>query len=557
VIVDDLLMSIYVVDDNEANRRLLELILGAAGFANIRLFADGVTAVKAIEAGQPDIILLDLHMPGLDGFGVLATVSRMIAPNDFLPVLVLTADVDRDSRTRALAGGATDFLTKPFDAEEVVLRVRNQLRTRRLHRELVGRNARLEGEVESTALALSELAGEWAAVAASLSRLTAEATAEETAAAICVELSRLPDLDGVMLLAFGAAGTTIPLGLAMPGDVALAVNVALPEGRSQGLRSRVADGPWVGPWVAVSSDSVDGSPPRGTDFVGAAYVPLVANGKALGLLAAASVAPDALVRLTRRLPALEAFAALASALLAPGINERQQDDMLRAELNSIIASRAFTIAFQPIVDLQGGTVVGFEALSRFADGTRPDRRFADAEAVGLGIELQSATIAAAVLAAGALRADAFVSLNVSPNLVLAGDRLPTLLAGAQVPIVLEITEHMPVADYALLRAALDSLGPSVRFAIDDAGAGYSSFRHIVELRPDFVKLDIALVRSIEDDPARQAFVAGMVYFVLRTGCTLIAEGIETAAERDVLEALAVDLGQGYLFGRPEPIAATA
>jgi EAL domain-containing protein (putative c-di-GMP-specific phosphodiesterase class I) len=290
--------------------------------------------------------------------------------------------------------------------------------------------------------------------------------------------------------------------------------------------------------------------------VGAAYVPLVAHGKPLGLLAAASASADALARLTRRLPALEAFAALASALLAPGISERQQDDILRAELNAIIASGAFTIAFQPIVDLQGGTVVGFEALSRFADGTRPDRRFADAEAVGLGIELQTATLAAAISAASGLPGDAFVSLNVSPNLVLAGDRLARLLDGAPVPIVLEITEHMPVADYGQLRAALDSLGPVVRFAIDDAGAGYSSFRHIVELRPDFVKLDIALVRSIEDDPARQAFVAGMVYFVLRTGCTLIAEGIETAAERDTLQGLAVDLGQGYLFGRPEPIAAT-
>jgi EAL domain-containing protein (putative c-di-GMP-specific phosphodiesterase class I)/DNA-binding response OmpR family regulator len=553
---DDSFTSIYVVDDNEANRRLLELILTAAGYANVRLIANGVTALRDIEASQPDIVLLDLHMPGLDGFRVLAALAKIIAPDDFLPVLILTADFDRDARTRALLGGATDFLTKPFDAEEVILRVRNHLRTRRLHRELRGRNAILEGEVRSTARALSELAGEWAAVSASLGRLTAEATAEATASAICAELAGLPDLDGVVLLAFGAAGTTIPLGVAMPGDVGLAVNVALPDGRSQGLRSRVADGPWVGPWVVGANDSGHDRPPR-DGYVAAAYVPLAAHGQALGLLAAASEAPDALTRLTRRLPALEAFASLASALLAPGINERQQDDTLRAELNSIIAAGAYSVVFQPIVDLQRGTVAGFEALTRFADGTRPDRRFADADAVGLGIELETATLAAAVAAAGGLPSGAFVSLNVSPNLVLAGDCLARLLDGASVPIVLEITEHMPVSDYALFRTALDSLGSSVRFAIDDAGAGHSSFRHIVELRPDFVKLDIGLVRSIEDDPARQAFVAGMVYFVLRTGCTLIAEGIETAAERDVLEALGVDLGQGFLFGRPESISVSS
>ena len=133
---DYLLMSIYVVDDNEANRRLLELLLATVGFANIRLFADGATALEAIRADRPDIILLDLHMPGLDGFDVLATLARMIPREDFLPVLVLTADVDRDTRSRALAGGATDFLNKPFDGEEVVLRVRNHLRTRRLHHAL-------------------------------------------------------------------------------------------------------------------------------------------------------------------------------------------------------------------------------------------------------------------------------------------------------------------------------------------------------------------------------------------------------------------------------------
>ena len=98
--------------------------------------------------------------------------------------------------------------------------------------------------MKSTARALSELAGEWAAVAASLGRLTAEATAEATASAICAELARLPDLDGVVLLAFGAAGTTIPLGVAMPGDVGLAVNVALPDGRSDRRR---LDHPGVNP----------------------------------------------------------------------------------------------------------------------------------------------------------------------------------------------------------------------------------------------------------------------------------------------------------------------
>ena len=101
---------------------------------------------------------------------------------------------------------------------------------------------------------------------------------------------------------------------------------------------------------------------------------------------------------------------------------------------------------------------------------------------------------------------------------------------------------------------MHALGPGVRFAIDDAGAGFASFRHIVELKPQLVKLNVDLVRAIDRDDARQAFVAGLVYFALKTRCSLVAEGIETVAERDALRSIGVGLGQGYLLGRPAPVA---
>lgn len=111
-----------------------------------------------------------------------------------------------------------------------------------------------------------------------------------------------------------------------------------------------------------------------------------------------------------------------------------------------------------------------------------------------------------------------------------------------------------VADYTPLRAAIDSLG-TVQIAVDDAGAGYASLRHILELRPAFAKLDISLVRGTDSDELRQAMAAGMQYYALRTGCRLVAEGVETVEEANTLRALGVDLGQGYLFGRPERLSA--
>jgi EAL domain-containing protein (putative c-di-GMP-specific phosphodiesterase class I) len=192
--------------------------------------------------------------------------------------------------------------------------------------------------------------------------------------------------------------------------------------------------------------------------------------------------------------------------------------------------------------------VGYEALTRFEDGRSPDVVFAEAEAVGLGLDLETATLERTFEAVEGLAFGAILSVNVSPELIVSG-RLASLLPSWRERLVLEVTEHVAIDDYPAMRAAIDALRP-VSLAIDDAGAGFASLRHIIELEPDFVKLDISLVRGIDADPARQGLVAGMAYFATRTDRTLIAEGIETTEERDALRALGVVLGQGYLLGRP-------
>ena len=147
----------------------------------------------------------------------------------------------------------------------------------------------------------------------------------------------------------------------------------------------------------------------------------------------------------------------------------------------------------------------------------------------------------------------WVSLNVSPALATAIVPLISALERADREIVLEITEHVEIADYRQLLAALELVRGKVRLAVDDAGAGYAGLRHILELRPQFVKLDLSLVRHVDTDPARQAMVAGMAHFARNSGCELIAEGIETEEELNELIRLGINLGQGYLFGRPGPV----
>jgi EAL domain-containing protein (putative c-di-GMP-specific phosphodiesterase class I) len=218
-----------------------------------------------------------------------------------------------------------------------------------------------------------------------------------------------------------------------------------------------------------------------------------------------------------------------------------------------IEQGSFSPHFQEVVELESRSVVGYEALTRFDDGVAPERRFADAELVGLGADLELACLKAAVTASRHLPAGRWLSLNLSPSLVRELHDSHTLGSHNGRPVVLELTERSEISDYGEVRSALARLPGPLSLAVDDAGAGFASFRHIIELHPRYVKLDMRLVRGVDHDAARQALIAGMVYFSRQTDCVLIAEGIETEAERRTLRQLGVTFGQGYLFGHPRKI----
>ncbi len=171
----------------------------------------------------------------------------------------------------------------------------------------------------------------------------------------------------------------------------------------------------------------------------------------------------------------------------------------------------------------------------------------------MSVRFETACLQAQLEAATWLPPEVWVSLNVSPALATAVVPLVSAVALADRDVVIEITEHVEIGDYESLGHALDLVRGKVRLAVDDAGAGYAGLRHILELRPQFVKLDLSLVRNVDTDPARRAMVAGMAHFAHDSGCELIAEGIETEGELAELVRLGVAYGQGYLFGKPSPI----
>jgi adenylate cyclase len=136
--------TILIVDDQEANIALLEAVLGDEGYTNLRCSTDSRDALPLFRELNPDLVLLDLHMPHLDGFAVMEQLQSCIPPDAYVPILILTADADAEVKRRALTGGAKDFLSKPLDFDEVTARIRNLLETRRLHLQLQERNRVLE-----------------------------------------------------------------------------------------------------------------------------------------------------------------------------------------------------------------------------------------------------------------------------------------------------------------------------------------------------------------------------------------------------------------------------
>ena len=379
---------ILVVDDVEANVALLERLLVRAGVKQVVTTTDPRQAIDQYQTVEPDLVLLDMHMPHLDGVAVLHTLAAITPPDSFVPVIVLTADGTDDVKQRALAAGAKDFVTKPFEQTEVLLRVKNLLETRAMHLSLQRHNSALQAELR-------------------------EKAERERAAAAELE-SRLRRMRHIL----------------------------------------------------------------------------------------------------------------------------DQDEI--------------TMVFQPIFDLATAQMVGVEALARFPSTPHqsPDKWFAEATDLGLGSDLEMLAVRAAVSQIDALDPGAYMAVNISPS-TATNPALAGLLATGGSRIVVELTEHAAVDEYDQLIEALRPLRSlGARVAVDDAGSGYASLRHILRLRPDIIKLDIDLTRGIDTDPARRALAAALVSFANEIDATVVAEGIETDLELDTLRQLQVRTGQGYHLARP-------
>lgn len=259
---------------------------------------------------------------------------------------------------------------------------------------------------------------------------------------------------------------------------------------------------------------------------------------------------------------LPSFAALQPTI--PAIAERRDDlwRQLVQEVEQIIAEQRLTTVFQPIRRLADGRLLGYEALSRITLGgrlTRPDELFTVAGLSGHLFPLERLCREIALRrAAASVGPKLRLFLNIDPRVVDQPDFHPgvtrELLQSTGRPassLVLEITERSAIADFRSFRRALGHYSrQGFSVAIDDVGSGYSSLQAIVELKPQFLKIDMSLVRGIARSRTKQVLVEAITTVGRRLGVQTVAEGIETPAELRALVKLGADYGQGYLLGRP-------
>ena len=249
---------------------------------------------------------------------------------------------------------------------------------------------------------------------------------------------------------------------------------------------------------------------------------------------------------------VELLAGAVSALLQDDRAEGDRQRRIRDRVGRVIRQGRLQAHLQPIMGLATGAVVGAEALARFpAEPTRPDLWFAGAASVGLGGALERAAVVAALVHLPALPVDTYLSINASPDLLCSG-ALGAVLAGvAPARIVIELTEHEAVSDYGELVGALAPLRASgVRLAVDDVGAGFASFSHVLRLQPDILKMDMSITTDIDRDPARRGLARAIVSVARDIGATVVAEGVETQPELDTVAHVGIDAAQGFFLARP-------
>ena len=248
------------------------------------------------------------------------------------------------------------------------------------------------------------------------------------------------------------------------------------------------------------------------------------------------------------------------------LNARIRARMRRRGMLELVLDRKVTSVYEPIVHVQSKTVFGYEALARGPEGSElhaPLALFHLAEEEDLVYELDCLCRASGLEGAIDYPSGTKLFLNVRPTTIhdpnFRADRLIKTLERCQLQpsdVVLEISEQESIRNFDVFREIRDTYrGLGFQMALDDTGAGYAGLEALLELEPEFIKVDRAFVSGVDQDASRQDMLRALHSVARKTGAQIIGEGLDTLEELEMLGELGFDFGQGWLFGKPTPLRA--
>lgn len=554
---------ILIVDDEPANVRLLERMLLSEGYTALRCTTDSREVAGLIDAFKPDLVLLDLQMPHIDGFGVLQYMQDTAAAGDFRPVLVLTADVTKETKLRALSSGAKDFVTKPFDRTEVLARVRNLLETRFLHDALQQANRALEDRLVHQSLH-DPLTG-----------LANRVLFRERVEHALTRVARGDDVSVLFLDLDHFKSVNDSLGHA-EGDRLLETIARRLLQATRGCDTVARLG---GDEFGILLEGLSGEEEALTVITrvqDALERPILLRGRELTVSASIGLAgaePGQDVVEVLRNADLAMYHAKAAGrggykVFEKGMHAAVLERLeLECDLRGALERDELRLLYQPIVDLESSRLLGVEALLRWHHPTRgmlaPNHFIQMAEETGLIVPIGRWALEEACRQAREWELTSSggqpitMSVNISGRQLveasLVSDVAATLRATGLEPslLTLELTESILMRDTEQTLETLHNLKAlGIRLAIDDFGTGYSSLSYLQRFPIDTLKIDKAFIDGVARGGSEAALARTIVSLAGLLELSTVAEGVEGDDQRAHLLELGCVRAQGYLFARP-------
>ncbi len=578
---------ILIVDDLPANLEVLSCTLEDAG-AEVLVALDGRSALEQAAYARPDLILLDVMMPDMDGFETCRRL-KSDAQLQEIPVIFTTSLTEIADKVKGLSLGAVDYITKPFQMEEVIARVRNHLQLRQLHQELQEMNQRLEERVRQRTLELQREIEErrqaqdqlvYQANHDSLTRLPNRRYIFEQLQTYLTRSAQNPDVEFALLFIDCDRFKVIndSLGHWMGDQLLIAVSERLTSCLQQSPNSTL--GRLGGDEFLIVVDQVQEIQEitRFAESVVQAFQQpfqierqQIYINLSMGIVLSRGYGqPEALLRDadTAMYQAKHRGRGCYQIFEAQMHFQVLQEHLMETDLRLALERQEFVLHYQPIIDLPMNRPVGVEALIRWKHPERgmisPGDFILLAEETGLIIPMGQWVFREACrqLRSWQLTWDQhqslFMNINLSPRQLLQANLLDFIhqtlrefqLEGTQVK--LEVTETALFAQVETAQQLLQKLQElQIQICLDDFGTGYSSLSHLHRFPVSTLKIDRSFVKGIEEETEKLEIVRAIVAMAHSLRISVVAEGVESAAQQEILKIIGCEMAQGYFLSRPQ------